>query len=286
MSKLVCIKLKLFVVGPSIYMNDKKSLLSYTNQYIKILYGGPIFTFVIILISSLFIIENKFTVICMILLIVNWSIFITIFYSSISVYGDYCLIDLLKRKPEFVILMFSIQFSSEYPINNFIVEESELFVDKILSKCEYNNMVVALINRIIDQKIINGENLSIQFIKFKEWIFNYYFKSSKGNIMFDAKIIKVAYKFLLHEYSLTKYELKLDNYKNFDKFLTLNNYNTFKYFAMINESLRGLFSDGTGFDKKYKEYICDAGQILSKCSNYKNLLEDIMKKLGGCEKSL
>ncbi|WAG68384.1 M50 family metallopeptidase [Clostridium sp. CF011] len=316
MSKLVCIKLKLFVVGPIIYMNDKKrkifrfrlsgplisggfilpeindeindkkSLLSYTNQYIKILYGGPIFTFVIILISSLFIIENKFTVICMILLIVNWSIFITIFYSSISVYGDYCLIDLLKRKPEFVILMFSIQFSSEYPINNFIVEESELFVDKILSKCEYNNMVVALINRIIDQKIINGENLSIQCIKFKEWIFNYYFKSSKGNIMFDAKIIKVAYKFLLHEYSLTKYELKLDNYKSFDKFLTLNNYNTFKYFAMINESLRGLFSDGTGFDKKYKEYICDAGQILSKCSNYKNLLEDIMKKLGGCEKSL
>lgn len=37
MSKLVCIKLKLFVVGPIIYMNDKKSLLSYTNQYIKIL---------------------------------------------------------------------------------------------------------------------------------------------------------------------------------------------------------------------------------------------------------
>lgn len=73
-----------------------------------------------------------------------------------------------------------------------------MFVEKILSKYEYNNMILPLMNRIIDKKIVNEEDLSISFIKFKEWIFNCYFKSLNGNIMYDANIIKLAYKFLLH----------------------------------------------------------------------------------------
>ena len=88
-------------------------------------------------------------------------------------------------------------------------------------------MVLTLMNRIIDQKIVNGENLSSNFINFKEWIFNFYFKSLKGYIMYDTKIVKVAYKMLLHEYSLNKNNLKLDNYKSLEEFLTLNNYKNF-----------------------------------------------------------
>lgn len=307
MSRLMGIRVKLFVIGPikyindekkirfrlsgplitggflllevGSYVNDKKSLISYSNKYIKILYGGLIATFTIICISVLFIIKNKYTDICIMVLITNWLIFISAFSRSTSVYGDYCLIDLLKRNPEFIISIFSVQFSSEYPINNFIVEEAELFVEKTLFKCEYNNMVLTLMNRIIDQKIVNGENLSSNFINFKEWIFNFYFKSLKGYIMYDTKIIKVAYKMLLHEYSLNKNNLKLDNYKSLEEFLTLNNYINFKYFYRMSESLKGLFIDRIGFNEEYKEYICDVGQILSECSNYKYLLEDIIEKL-------
>lgn len=309
MSKLMGIRLKLFVVGPIKYINDNNekalkfrfsgSLITggfilpeinneiedrskfylYTNKYINILYGGPIFTFITIVISSLFIIVNKFTSISMIFLIINWSIFINIFSSSINVYGDYCLIDLLKRKPELTILMLSTQFASEYPINKFILEEAEEIVDKTLSKSEYNNMILVLINRIIDYKIINGQNLSVQCDKFKEWIFNYYFNSLRGNIFNDAKFIKVAYKILLHEYSIKKNKSILVNYEKFDKFLALNSYNNNKYLLDIHENLKDLYIRGKGFNIKFSKYVCDVGQIFSECKNYNKMLNDIINKL-------
>lgn len=269
-SKLLGINLKLFIVGPNKYIkdknkkiirfrflgplmtgglilneinnevNDQSSLKLYTNKYIKILYGGPIFTLTIIIVSSIFIIANKFTIICMIVLVTNWIIFINIFYSNVNVYGDYCLIDLLKEKPEFIISTFSNQFPLEYPVNDFIIYESEVFVDKMLLNGEYNNLILALINRIIDIKIIREEKLSIESSRFKDWMFNYYFEHSTKNLMVDAKIIKVAYKLLLHEYCLTKNELKIDNYKSFKKFINLMNYNNYKYLNMLDESLKGL----------------------------------------------
>ncbi|HHT56149.1 hypothetical protein [Herbinix luporum] len=48
---------------------------------------------------------------------------------------------------------------------------------------------------------------------------------------------------------------------------------------MLSESLKGLFDEGTGFEPKYRDYVSDAGQILSECSNYKDLIKDIMMKL-------
>lgn len=309
MSKLVSIDLKLFVVGPFKFMKDKNktifkirlsgalmsggfilpeinnevkdrtSLDVYKYKYIKILFGGPLFTFVIIVVSAILIIVSKFTIICICILILNWSIFINIFYSSAVVYGDYCLINLLKEKPESIVLMFANQLSAEYPINNFIVKQCEIFVEQVLEKGEYNRLLIPVINRIVDEKIVKGQDISNECMEFKAWIFNCYFNSSSKDLMLDAKIIKLAYKFLLHEYSLTKDKLKLDNYESFQNFLKTRNYDKAKYFSILSKSLKILFEEKNGFDDSYKIYICDAGQILSECDNYKKLVEDILKRL-------
>jgi len=307
--KLFGWKIKLFVSGPLIYLNDEPqkrirlrfsgilmnggfvlpkinnqvfdefSLEQYKKEYIKVLYGGPCLTLLIILLGTLFILLNKNSLIGVLLLIINWPIFINLFSNDKNVFGDIALADFIKRDSNDISFTFHNCFWTEYPLNNFIVGKSELFLDSMLSNGYYNELAFAVIDSILIDKIIKSQDLGKEVVEFEKWLFNNSEAFMKENILFQIKIIKIYYKFLFHQYALDKNSLNLEYYHKFMRFVKLNPlYPNSQYLKILSENINDLYLAKACFNSKYNKHICDLSSILANCSNYINMTKEFESK--------
>ncbi len=308
--KMMGLKLKLFVAGPLIYivnqresrvkirrfgtlimggcvlpqinniLFDKLELDSLNNKYIKILYGGIFATFLMVLISMISIILKVGILNSLSVLIINWAILINVFNIDNNVYGDFVLINLLKKRSEMIIFVLLNNYCAEYPLNKFLVEQAEEVATKFLSKSKFNELSLALIDRIVNISIIKHEKLNSEFLEYKYWIFNNYFDSEGMNFNLNLQMIKLGYKFLLHEYSLNKEKTQKENYLKFKRYIMKNNYcERSVYFQKLIYSIEGMYERNEKFDIKYKGLICDLDDLLDKCENYNNMIKGIIKRL-------
>ena len=182
-------KVKLIVVGPIIYtennnshslklngsgllifggcvipkinsiIHDAPSLEKCVKEYIQLLYGGIIGTIILIISSCVFILANQYTLISMVILIINWPILLNLFMNNNLVFGDYCLIDLLKSEPEYLVSFLGNNMDVEYPLNVFIKEKMNEHLDGVLIKKEYNELIISLTEKIIDEFILKERYL-------------------------------------------------------------------------------------------------------------------------------
>jgi Peptidase family M50. len=303
-------KLKLFVIGPIIYIKNNKSyklkrnrsglllfggcvmpeindiicdelsLNKCVKQYIKLLYGGIWGTIALIVSSSIFILINKYTVINLIILIINWAILINSFSNDNLVFGDYCLIELLKSRPYYLVAFFQNNLATEYPLNSFVKTKMDNFLERILLKREYNELILSLIDKILDDYIIEQKMLTEELERFKNWVFDNYGQFNKVNKSLIISIIKSSYKFLLHEHSIGMSREFLCNYKKFENYLSNNeNFKRYEYIKRMINTLQVL-EKNEGFlelDSKYP--ISDLEDLLKDCDNYNKKIILIISKL-------
>ena len=250
------------------------------KKYIKVLYGGILGTVALIILSCVFIVVDQHTFINMCILIINWPILINTFKNNNLIFGDYCLTDLLKSKPKYLVSFFLNNLVIEYPLNTFIKVKMTELLDGVLINKEYNELLLSLAEKILDEFIIEGKKLSCAMEGFKLWIFDNYQQIDGENMNLRIVIIKVSYKFLLHEYSLGNYKEFQNHYEKFKKnLLKYHSMMQYDYIKRVMNTLKVLNTKGEfkKYDSKY--IISDLEGLLKQSDNYNKRTNLIINKL-------
>lgn len=312
--KVLGYRIGLIVVGPFIYTkNSKRSSLTFNlsgqlifggcvipeindkiydevsldisaKQYIKVLFGGVFGTIALVILSGILIIFNKYNAVGVILLIINWLVLINTFQNSNLVFGDYCLISLIKSSPCYLVSLLLNNLALEHPMNTFVKIKMSELLDRIISNEQYNELLLSLAEKVLDEYIIEGNPLDKSMSDLKHWVFNNYQLLDEGNFPLRIAIIKASYKFLLYEYSIGKHNDFIEDYKKFKEYLIkyeqLKRYDDIK--RMMN-TLKEIEEKGSlkGFNSEY--IISDLENLLSNCDNYTVRTKVIIEKLLSCK---
>ncbi|WP_164850221.1 site-2 protease family protein [Clostridium prolinivorans] len=303
-------KIKIFKVGPIKYINnggkikivfDKVGLLliggfvtpevngviydqagfsKFNRQYIKFIFSGIIVTIAILIIAFILLVFNKAIIVSLLLIIVNWPILIKSLDNENLSYGDFFLIRLLNDKPDYICAILQNNLVLEYPLNSFLVTKIESFLMDSINKKDYDELILGLADKIIDDYIIEEKVLSSELEKLKEWIFENLESTKSDNSISTLTLVKVSHKFLLHEYTLkTKGELT-KNYNNLLDFISKNKtINNHEFINRIVNTLKFIYEDRSLLEADFKYIISDLDFLAGECENYKRKVSLIVDKL-------
>lgn len=265
-------------INKAIY--DEASFNKFIKKYICFIYGGIIVTIIIIIIALFFIIFNKAVLINLIILIVNWPILLKSFNNENLNFGDFYIINMLKKQPDNICGVLQNNLMVEYPLNCFLVTKIENFLKDSINKEEYDELILGLADKILDEYIIQEKKLSYELEQLKKWVFNNYSKRNNNNLILITSIIKLSHKFLLHEYSLKMKDEFMDDYNKLNDYILKNNHLTkYEIIKRVMDTLKFLSDDGKLLKADFKYIISDLEFLVSECDNYKKKVLLIINKL-------
>lgn len=307
--KIAGYKIKIFKVGPIKYINNRKeprlffnragflliggyvtpevnnvlideeSLDKFSKDYIKFILSGIIVTILIIISSSILIILNKAVLINLSIILVNWPILIDSLNNEASRYGDIYVVKLLKEKPEYHLVALQNNLILEYPLNIYLRTRMETFLNSSIKEEEYNELILGLADKLIDEYIIEEKELSAELENLKKWVFHSY-EGTEENYVPVMSRIKLSHKLLLHGYIMKK-ERELQNHYNklLSYFETNERLKDNDFSKVIMDTLKPLYEEGSLEDSNFKPFISDLRFLAGECENYKKKIALIANKL-------
>lgn len=259
---------------------DESSLAKFEKQYIRFIFSGIIITIIIMIIASILLVFNKLIILNLLIVIFNWPILIKALDNENLSYGDFYLINLLKNKPDYICAVLQNNLVVEYPLNYFIVTKIENFLNTSINTEDYDDLILGLADKVLDEYIIEEKKLNYELGKLKEWVFNCYESVSSSNIVSIISIIKVSHKFLLYLYALKMKSEFTHNYNKMWTYLSkseplINN----KFIGRIMSTLKYLYEDRNLLDEDFKYIISDLEFMVSESDNYRRKVSLIVDRL-------
>ena len=261
-------------------LKDQESFDKFTKQYIKFIFSGIIVTIFIMITSSILLILNKAVFINLLIVLINWPMLIKSLNNEASNYGDFYVINLLREKPEYVCAVLQNNLMTEYPLNSFLKAKIEKFLNYSINAENYNELVLGLADKIVDEYIIEEKELSFQLEKLKQWIFGSYERDEEEACIPTIVKIKISHKLLLHEYVMKKKDGFQDNYNKLLSYLPkmkLSPY--YEFIKIIMNTLKQLYEEGGSVDLDFKFFISDLEFSVSECENYQEKIALIGNRL-------
>lgn len=259
---------------------DELSFDKFVKHYIRFIFSGIIVTIIITISAAILLVFNKFAIFNLLILIFNWPVLIKSLDNQRLSYGDFYLINLLKNKPDYICAGLQNNLVLEYPLNPFLITKIEKFLNDSINKQEYNDLILGLADKVLDEYIIEEKKLSYELERLKEVVFNSYESFDNCNLGSIISIIKVSHKFLLYMYA---FNLKSEFIHNFDKIWTYlseeESLGKNEYIRKVMSTLKYLKEDGNLLEADFEYIISDFEFIANESDNYRRKVALIVDRL-------
>lgn len=285
-SKLVFNKIGLLIIGGYVIpevsrvVYDESTLRKFSKQYIKFIFSGIILTILILIIASILLICKKAMIMNFLIVVVNWAILIKSLDNENLSYGDLYLIKLLKEEPEYICAVLQNNLILEYPVNPFLKTKIEEFLLNSINKDNYNELILGLADKILDNYIIEENEIGIELKKLKQWLFSNYEVANSYNSISKLTIVKVSYKFMLYEYIFGIEDEFSDNYNKIIDFVSKNP--ALENYELIKEIIRTsklLYKNTNILEENFKYTISDLEFLVGESNNYRRKVSLIVDKI-------
>lgn len=259
---------------------EELSFDKFVKHYIRFIFSGIIVTIIITISAAILLVFNKFAIFNLLILIFNWPVLIKSLDNQRLSYGDFYLINLLKNKPDYICAGLQNNLVLEYPLNPFLITKIEKFLNDSINKQEYNDLILGLADKVLDEYIIEEKKLSYELERLKEVVFNSYESFDNCNLGSIISIIKVSHKFLLYMHA---FNLKSEFIDNFNKIWTYlseeESLEKNEYIRKVMSTLKYLKEDGNLLEADFEYIISDFEFIANESDNYRRKVALIVDRL-------
>lgn len=162
------------LVQPSINENivDEKSLNEFTDNLIKILYGGIIVSILLLIVSIILITDKNLSQIGKIMFMINLYSVVGCFLNCGHFTGDFKLIQIIKNNYKDILKEFSNNFRIEFPVSEELRELMKEYCVNCLKEKKYDYKLLNNIIIVLQYNIIFNEDIDDEIMKFIIWFEN------------------------------------------------------------------------------------------------------------------